>query len=97
MINMIGYSVVVGAAVCFLFLLYYLVKATTDDSDKYNYLKDIVEIVFANQKSPEGQDAKVNSATVLGVEPFEEECPACEAPVTQNDRNCPVCGLKLMD
>lgn len=100
MINIIGYTVVIGAAVCFLFLLYYMVKATTDDSDKYKYLKDMVEIIFANQKSPEELDPKVignRDAVLLNLEPFEEECPACEASVTQIDRNCPVCGLKLMD
>ena len=98
LLDFIGYSLVIGFCLAFLFLLYYLVKATTDDSEKYRFLRDFVEILFMNQRPQDNPDPDTDkSAFHMDKEPFEDECPACSGVVTHKDRYCPSCGLKVMD
>jgi hypothetical protein len=82
-----------------------VVRAVSDDSGKQSELKDFVEALFATPKHlrPDPEDngrqerqAKDQANGSAATEPFSEPCPGCGETVTEDDWDCPVCGLRLL-
>ncbi|EFM10361.1 hypothetical protein PaecuDRAFT_2797 [Paenibacillus curdlanolyticus YK9] len=84
--------------------MFLIVKLSTDDSDKFKDLKEMVETIFgtpahlrsgnANAQEDASKDSAAQSAAAL--EAFSEPCPACGETVTEQHRDCPSCGLRLL-
>ncbi|WP_127530897.1 hypothetical protein [Paenibacillus kobensis] len=85
--------------------MFLFVKLTTDDSDRFKELKEMVETIFGTpahlrsspppDKSADGlKETAAQSAAAL--EAFAEPCPACSETVTEQHQNCPSCGLRLL-
>lgn len=83
--------------------MFLIIKLSSDESDKYKYLKDMVETLFetpahlrsgsAPKNDADNKEAAAQSAAAL--EPFVETCPACGDTVTEAHQECPSCGLRL--
>ncbi|GMK40048.1 hypothetical protein PCCS19_31030 [Paenibacillus sp. CCS19] len=83
--------------------MFLIIKLSSDDSGKYNALKDMVETLFetpahlrpgaAAKNDDNNKEAAAQSAAAL--EPFVEACPACGDTVTEAHKECPTCGLRL--
>src|SRR3569832_2336400 len=77
--------------------MFLLIKLSTDESDKYKDLKEMVETLFgtpahlrssnANTKEDASKESAVQSAATM--EAFAEPCPACGETVTEQHRDCP--------
>lgn len=98
--DIVGYSIVGVIAAAILITMFLLIKATTDQSDKHSYMKEIVEALFgtpAHLRQGQPEEKKTDAASAAHpTEAFEEECPACQAKVTHQDADCPACGLRLL-
>jgi hypothetical protein len=81
----------------------WVIRISTDDSGRHAELKAFMETLFetpAHLRPGSGTDsntpAQAGNHTNPHTQPFEDTCPACSEPVTQNDTFCPSCGLRLM-
>ncbi|UVI30851.1 zinc ribbon domain-containing protein [Paenibacillus spongiae] len=80
----------------------FVIKLTTDDSDKHKQIKEFVETLFGTPahlrqgggSEESGKDLDTVKAR-SSAEPFHEPCPACDTTVTHDDIHCPSCGLRL--
>ncbi|MWC27786.1 hypothetical protein [Paenibacillus sp. MMS18-CY102] len=103
------YSAGATAFVLFLALalvgtMFLLIKLSNDDSDKYKDLKEMVETIFGtpahlrtgNAASQDDANKEAAAQSAAAVEAFAEPCPACGETVTEQHRDCPSCGLRLL-
>lgn len=86
--------------------MFFMIKLTNDDSEKYKELKEMVETLFgtpahlrpspppADSDAVNGKEAAAQSAAAQ--ESFAEPCPACGETVTELHKECPSCGLRLL-
>jgi hypothetical protein len=82
--------------------MFFLIRLTTDDSDKHRELKAFVNALFGGMPSgqadgqhSEGRAASRERRDVPEEERFSEPCPACGETVTHEHDECPSCGLRL--
>ncbi|MFX3633256.1 MAG: hypothetical protein ACE3L7_15330 [Candidatus Pristimantibacillus sp.] len=80
--------------------MFLFIRISTDDSEKYNDLKAMVEALFStpahlrpSEAAATKEEARASSST---LQSFSEPCPACEQTVTELDSECPSCGLRLL-
>ncbi|CAH1217800.1 hypothetical protein PAECIP111893_04310 [Paenibacillus plantiphilus] len=92
-------------AVALVGAMIYIIRLTTDDSDKHSQLKAFVEALFnsPNHLHQQGSDdnekdasAQAKQLHALSKTPFSEPCPACLETVTHEHAECPSCGLRLL-
>lgn len=80
--------------------MFLFIRISTDDSDKFKDLKDMVEALFstpAHLRPSETAASKEEAPIAPSVKlAFSEPCPACEQTVTEQDAECPSCGLRLL-
>jgi hypothetical protein len=99
-------SVVLLLAAALLGIMFLFIRAASDDSGKYNMLREMVETIFATPahlRSGSVQSAADNSlesgkpdGRVKHRNAFQEPCPACGTEVTEQDAICPSCELRLL-
>lgn len=100
-----GYGIVIIVAALIVGAMVFVIKASSGSDEQAGQIKEMIEALFgtpahlrpggngANGEAGSGADEAAASRT---YEPFEDVCPACEAVVTHEHRNCPSCGLRLL-
>ncbi|GIQ61586.1 hypothetical protein PACILC2_01540 [Paenibacillus cisolokensis] len=81
--------------------MFLFVRTVSDDSDKHQDLKELVETLFgtpAHLRPDKDTQATAGepAAARKPPAPFEDECPACGERVTHEHPECPGCGLRLL-
>jgi hypothetical protein len=82
----------------------WVVRISTDDSGRHAELKAFMETLFetpAHLRPGSGADSNSSPAPADNLakpqsQPFQDTCPACSVPVTQDNTFCPSCDLRLM-
>ncbi|MBW7476007.1 hypothetical protein K0T92_14770 [Paenibacillus oenotherae] len=91
-------------AVSLLGAMIYIIRLTTDDSDKHSDLKMFIETLFTtpehlrqgNADTDSGKHDSQHERPPSAKTPFSEPCPACQETVTHENTECPSCGLRLL-
>lgn len=92
-------------AVALVGAMIYIIRLTTDDSDKHSQLKAFVEALFSTPSHLHQGDSDANEKAssekakrlhTISKTPFSEPCPACQETVTHEHAECPSCGLRLL-
>ncbi|SDW67816.1 hypothetical protein [Paenibacillus sp. CF384] len=103
MMNVFATSIVLLLAGGLVAAMVFMIRLSTDDSDKHPEIKQFVTALFGGAASPvqadpaaSGQQESAAARDALSEEPFTEPCPACGDPVTHQHVECPSCGLRLI-
>jgi hypothetical protein len=102
-----GYGITLTVLLVILVGMFVIVRAMSDDSGRFGEVKEMMEAMFhtpsflrpgngeAGSGSRNSQEEMAAARTVH--DPFEDQCPACLERVTHEHKECPSCGLRLLD
>jgi predicted RNA-binding Zn-ribbon protein involved in translation (DUF1610 family) len=103
MLDFWGYSLSIGIVLLILGGFYLVIRAISSNGETSGLMKEIMDIVSGMTRpiptdNEQAETASSGNAQVQDEpEPYEEACPACGETVTQQDRFCPSCGLRLIE
>ncbi|WP_042168184.1 hypothetical protein [Paenibacillus gorillae] len=100
MFNIGATLIVLLFAALLLGAMFFFIRISTDDSDKYKEWKEMVESLFGTpaflRPGAGEQPGNAEAAAAASAQPFTEQCPACGETVTEQNTDCPSCGLRLL-
>jgi hypothetical protein len=100
-----GYGITLTVLLVILVGMFVIVRAMSDDSGRFVEVKQMMDSMFHTPSFLRPGNGEAGSGTVHDEtaaafsvhETFEDQCPACLERVTHEHKECPSCGLRLLD